>query len=180
MKKPRATPFAGSAARAQPLCLGGSVAADEAGGAAEGIGFVMATEGAAGAVANGAGASSTEGAGLAADGGGRGTDADTQRKCALNLKCKWSSFSSTHVPGSSFCSIPTMTKFWQASRAFLLRHSETPSPPGGVRSAWATGTYDKRFSVDRARTAARRIMMDTICITHSGIRGEVPSKKTPV
>lgn len=78
---------ASGAAEADEMGAGGAGAADGVTGVADGIS---------------AGAAAADGGGVAADAGGFGTFADTQRKCALNLKRKWSSFSSTHVPGSVF------------------------------------------------------------------------------
>lgn len=110
MKKPKAKAFDGSATSEHPPLFGVSVAADVAGGAggaAETIGLVEGTTGAADAVADVV--TAADGGGLAADADPAGTDADTQRKWALNLKRKWSSFSSTQVPGSSRCSDSPMT-----------------------------------------------------------------------
>ena len=97
--KQNATLLDGSALKEQPPLLGASGVADAdemgAGGTGAADGVIGAADGISGGVV-------AEGGGVATDAEGFGTFADTQRKCALNLKCKWSSFSLTQMPGSVF------------------------------------------------------------------------------
>lgn len=96
----------GSITTEHPLLLGASADGDVEGVGGGELAGVDEAMGAVDGAADGAGA--IDGADGTADAGGFGTDADTQRKWALNLKCRWSSFSSTHVPLSRRCPASSM------------------------------------------------------------------------
>ena len=158
IKKPRATVFEGSVDTEHPPRLDDSVVGGGVGVVAA-LGAVEATAAGGGTVAEGVGTASAEGAALAAEAGGRGIEAEWQRKWALNLKRKWLRSSSTHVPFSKRCFMSSMMAFVHGSPAFLSRQSCTPSPPNGTRSAWARLARKRMFNAVKTRRGACLIMV---------------------